>query len=247
MNNTWWGLIAGLITGLSTSIGALPIFKKETNSAWNPWKILNLDFAIGMMLAAATFNLIGPAYSSSDRPAHVTLALAAGILAIYLLSRMLHKFSPQAHQNHRRAWLFVIAMMLHNFPEGLASGAALSAEGLANGWTVVGAIVFQNFPEGLATAAAFLSIGLSRTRAFIGAVITGLMEVLGGTLGGFFNSLASFYLPLILALAGGAMLSVTLEEIYVKVRETRMTYLMRKEFLLGILSVLLMNWIFADF
>ncbi|MEN0059696.1 MAG: ZIP family metal transporter, partial [Bdellovibrio sp.] len=146
---------------------------------------------------------------------------------------------------HRRALLFVTAMMLHNLPEGLASGAALSADSLsqANGWTVVGAIVFQNFPEGLATAAAFLSIGLSRRAAFAGAVLTGVMEILGGALGGLFASWTSASLPYILAFAGGAMISVTLEEIFVKIRETQMRYLWQKEFLMGALCVVLMNWI----
>jgi len=189
MGSALMGLIAGLVTGLSTMLGALPILKDSTKG-WNPWRSLNLDFAIGMMLAAAAFNLIGPAYSNSHTGTFgVSLALALGVVSIYGLSHMIHSISPAQWSLHRRAWLFVTAMMLHNLPEGLASGAALSADSLshANGWTVVGAIVFQNFPEGLATAAAFLSIGLSRKAAFFGACLTGVMEIFGGALGGIFK------------------------------------------------------------
>lgn len=245
MGSMVMGLIAGLVTGLSTMIGALPVLKKTT-TGWNPWRSLNLDFAIGMMLAAAAFNLIAPAYAdSTSGTLTVSLALALGVVSIYGISHLIHSFSPNQSNHHRRAWLFVTAMMLHNLPEGLASGAALSSQTLsvANGWTVVGAIVIQNFPEGLATAAAFLSIGLSRNAAFYGACMTGVMEILGGTAGGVFASITSASLPYILAFAGGAMISVTLEEIFAKMRETKMKYLMQKEFVLGAMSVVLMNWI----
>ncbi len=245
MGTMLMGLLAGLVTGLSTMLGALPILKKETKT-WNPWRSLNLDFAIGMMLAAAAFNLIGPAYSARSHGAlGVSFALALGVVSIYGISHLIHHFSPAEWSLHRRAWLFVTAMMLHNLPEGLASGAALSADSLsqANGWTVVGAIVFQNFPEGLATAAAFLSIGLSRKASFFGAALTGVMEMIGGTAGGIFASLTSSTLPYILAFAGGAMISVTLEEVFAKLKETHMKYLIQKEFLLGAFSVILMNWI----
>jgi ZIP family zinc transporter len=240
------GIVAGLITGFSTIIGALPVLKKE-NRTWNPWRSLNLDFAIGMMLAAAAFNLIAPAYKSSPNSTiGVSLALALGIVSIYSLSHLIHTVSPDQWKSHRRAWLFVTAMMLHNLPEGLASGAALSASAdtisASNGWTVVGAIVFQNFPEGLATAAAFLSIGLSRKASFWGAALTGLMEIIGGTLGGVFAAITSHSLPYILAFAGGAMISVTLEEVFVKARETKMRYLLQKQFVAGALAVVLMNW-----
>ncbi|KYG67832.1 gufA protein [Bdellovibrio bacteriovorus] len=244
MGSALMGLAAGIITGGSTMLGALPILKKESK-AWNPWRSLNLDFAIGMMLAAAAFNLIGPAYSSTSGALGVSLALLLGIVSIYGLSHFIHSFSPTQYSLHRRAWLFVTAMMLHNLPEGLASGAALSADTLsqANGWTVVGAIVFQNFPEGLATAAAFLSIGLSRRAAFFGAAMTGVMEIVGGAAGGIFASMTNASLPYILAFAGGAMISVTLEEIFAKLKETNMRYLYQKEFVLGAMSVVVMNWI----
>lgn len=245
MGTTFLGIIAGLATGLATMIGALPILKNRTNS-WSPWKNLNLDFAIGMMLAAAAFNLIGPAYqNSSQKELQVTFALVLGIVSIYSLSHLIHFFSPKEWSVHRRAWMFVTAMMLHNLPEGLASGAAVTAPGLSHsgGWTVVGAIIFQNFPEGLATAAAFLSIGMSKRKAFAGACLTGVMEILGGTAGGVFASATTTTLPYILAFAGGAMISVTLEEVTAKIKDMTFKYLLKKDFQMGVLSVLLVNWL----
>ncbi|MNK12041.1 Zinc transporter ZupT [compost metagenome] len=240
MNSMWLGIIAGLVTGLSTIVGALPILHRV--KSWNPWKVLNLDFAIGMMLAASAFNLIGPAYSSSSNVLGVSLALALGVFSIYGFSHLIHKWTPTKHGKDQRAWLFVIAMMLHNLPEGLASGAALSATSSPTGWATVIAIVFQNFPEGLATAAAFLSIGFSQKKAFLGATLTGVVEIFGGTLGAVFTTTTASHLPLILAFAGGAMMNVTLGEIITNVKEHHWSYLTRKEFLGGGLAVLLLNF-----
>ncbi len=123
MGSALIGLMAGLITGLSTMIGALPVLKKQTN-AWNPWRSLNLDFAIGMMLAAAAFNLIKPAYTDSHSGVFgVSLALALGVVSIYGLSHLHSSRFPSEWSLHRRAWLFVTAMMLHNLPEGACFGS----------------------------------------------------------------------------------------------------------------------------
>jgi ZIP family zinc transporter len=241
MSGMMAGILAGWITGLSTIVGALPILHKV--KSWNPWRILNLDFAIGMMLAASAFNLIGPAYSTSSNSLNVTIALLLGVGCIFGLSRWIHHLTPETGSQNQRAWLFVIAMMLHNFPEGLASGAALSASTGATGWATVIAIVIQNFPEGLATAAAFLSIGFSQKKAFWGATLTGMMEIFGGTLGAIFTTTTASHLPLILAFAGGAMMSVTVGEVVVKLNEERWRYLYNPQFLTGCLAVLLLNYL----
>jgi ZIP family zinc transporter len=240
MGSVMMGMIAGLATGLATIVGALPILHKAKN--WNPWRILNLDFAMGMMLAASAFNLIGPAYSHGSSIIGVTVALGLGVLSIHVFSRMIHRWAPTGqNRDHSRAWLFVIAMMLHNLPEGLASGAALSAPSSAAGWTAVTAIIVQNFPEGLATAAAFLSIGFTRKKAFFGAAATGLMEIFGGSIGALFTATTSSHLPLILAFAGGAMMSVTLSEIMENIRQRSISYLLNREFIIGSLAIILMN------
>lgn len=246
MSGLLTGLIAGAMVGGATILGALPILKKSKTST-NAWSGLNLDFAIGMMLAAAAFNLIAPAYREGDGVISVTLALGFGIISIRILSRLIHN-SAQSHLDDsvRRASLFVIAMMLHNFPEGLAAGVSFHNQSLnaLQGWSVIIALIVQNLPEGLATAFAFKSLGMNRSSAFLGAVVTGGMEIFGGMIGGSFREISSSILPLTLAFAGGAMISVTLDEIVLKLRETKMRYLADRSFISGIVAVLLMNALF---
>lgn len=243
MSGLFTGTIAGLIVGGATVVGALPILKKTAVQS-NAWKGLNLDFAIGMMLAAAAFNLIAPAYKEGLGILPITVALLLGIFSIRFLSQTIHNFSQKTtDENTKRASLFVIAMMLHNFPEGLAAGVSLHS-GVLNplqGWSVILALVVQNLPEGLATAFAFKSMGMKKSSAFYAAALTGGMELLGGALGGSFRDISTSILPMTLAFAGGAMISVTLDEVFVKMRETKMKYLMDKSFISGFMIVLAMN------
>lgn len=235
-------IIGGIVTGLSTIIGALPVRFQRSSGLWNPWRILNLDFALGMMIVAAIMNLIIPAYESTGSAIRISFWVIAGIISLLFLSRLLHRSSPEHWKTHGRTTLFIIAMMLHNFPEGMASGAALSDSiSDARNWGVVIAIVLQNFPEGLATAAAFLSLGVSRKTAFWGAALTGFVEILGGFVSGLFASVTHNSLPSILAFAGGAMLIVTVDEIAHKVQEQGPRYLVRRDFLLGLGLILILN------
>lgn len=235
-------IIGGIITGLSTIIGALPVRLQHTTGVWNPWRILNLDFALGMMIVAAVMNLIMPAYESTESSFIISFWILAGIISLLILSRILHRSSPEHWKVHGRTTLFIIAMMLHNFPEGMASGAALS-DSISDprNWSVVIAIILQNFPEGLATAAAFLSLGVSRKAAFWGATLTGFVEILGGVVSGLFATITHNSLPSILAFAGGAMLIVTLEEILHKVQIQGHKYLVRRDFLFGLGLILILN------
>lgn len=237
------GLIAGSIVGGATVVGAIPILKKAAVKS-NIWKGLNLDFAIGMMLAAAAFNLIAPAYQEGLGVLPITLALLLGIFSIRFLSQIIHNFSQQnKDETTQRASLFVIAMMLHNFPEGLAAGVSLHSEVLnpLQGWSVIFALVVQNIPEGLATAFAFKSLGMKKSSAFFAAALTGGMELLGGAIGGGFRDISASILPMTLAFAGGAMISVTLDEVFVKMKETKMKYIIDKSFVSGFIVVLAMN------
>ena len=119
---------------------------------------------------------------------------------------------PQA-ASLRRVWLFIVAITIHNFPEGLAVGVGFGADGFATGMPLAVGIGLQNAPEGLAVAVALLGEGYSRMRSFAIAALTGLVEPVGGVLGAAVINISEPVLPWGLAFAAGAMLYVISHEI----------------------------------
>ena len=171
------------------------------------------------MLSAASVSLLWPAGQAAlVQGVHairlVIIAFAAGVVFIYGVGVLLERIPTGMKERggSSSAWLFVIAMMFHNLPEGLASGAAMGGLDLTHGLPILGAIAIQNLPEGLATVAAFVALGLRQRTAFWGGVASGGVEFFGGVLGGIALGVIDNVLPVLLAFAGGAMLLVSIRE-----------------------------------
>ena len=113
----------------------------------------------------------------------------------------------------RRIWLFVLAITIHNLPEGMAVGVGFGGGDTARGVSLATGIGLQNVPEGLAVAASLVSVGFSRTKAALVALGTGLLEPLGGLLGSAAVALVEPLMPWTLGFAAGAMLYVISDEI----------------------------------
>ncbi|MCS7117155.1 MAG: ZIP family metal transporter, partial [Nitrososphaerales archaeon] len=111
-----------------------------------------------------------------------------------------------------RIWLMIIAMTIHNFPEGLAVGISFGTGNIATGLLIATAIGLQNIPEGLAVALPLLREKYSFLKAFGYATLTGLVEPLGGLFGLTLASISHSFLPWGLAFAAGAMLFVVIDE-----------------------------------
>lgn len=112
-----------------------------------------------------------------------------------------------------RIWLFVIAITLHNFPEGMAVGVGFAGGDVSNGVTLATGIGIQNIPEGLAVAVSLISVGYSRMQAFLVGSLTGLAEPIGGLFGSLAVSFVGPLMPWSLAFAAGAMLFIISDEI----------------------------------
>jgi len=214
------GIMASLIAGVSTGIGALPILftRKIGKDLLDPL----LGFAAGVMLAATSFSLIIPAieFSGGGIPG-ATIALV-GILIGGLFLDVVDKCFPDTNlmlgpgknsDNLRKVWLFALAITVHNFPEGLAVGVSFGDGNIANGLSVAIAIGLQNMPEGLAVALPFMGEGFRPWKAWLVALATGLVEPIGGLIGVVLVSVAKQFLPFALAFAAGAMLFVISREI----------------------------------
>ena len=231
------GVQASLLAAIATAVGALPVFVVQRISKRQ--EAAFLSFAAGVMLAAAVFALLLPSLEASRAlvgdggwSALLTGAgLALGMGLMLGIDRALpheHAVLPPAAATHtsawvpkdptsQRAWLMVLALLIHNVPEGLAVGAAYAGpaggEGVHDGAAVALAIGLQNMPEGLIVAMALRTLGQSAAKAWGVAALTGLAEPLGALLGLLVLGSVPVFYPLGLALAAGAMLFVISHEI----------------------------------
>lgn len=224
-NLIWIGFVASLLAGLGTGVGALAVFAIKELSARLEDGLLSL--AAGIMLAASFFSLllpgIGHAEAQTGNKALAVAIVGAGLLIGALALYSIHRYVPHEHffagregpntTLLSRIWLFVIAITLHNFPEGMAVGVGFADGDLANGTSLATGIGLQNIPEGLAVAASLLVVGYTRRQAFAVAFLTGLVEPLGGLFGSALVSLAQPLMPWTLGFAAGAMLFVISDEV----------------------------------
>ena len=215
-------LLTALGVGGATVIGALLGFMiKKPSHKLND---IILSFAAGVMLAAAVIGLILPSIESGGNLAIpvAVVGIFAGALCLNLIDRLvphLHKLGGADIENHpdkteklNKVLLFVIAIGIHNLPEGIAAGVSFGGGDTAQALTVAGGIALQNIPEGMVIIGPMIAAGVSRGRTFVIAMMTGLVEVLGTLIGYFAVSVSAAILPFALAFAGGTMLYVISDE-----------------------------------
>lgn len=220
-------LVAGLVAALATALGTLPVLLAQRLSARTQDTLFG--FGAGVMLSACAFSLVMPGLAAARESligagawsagAVVGSAMLLGGLVLFGLERLL----PHEHfikgregasaQKLRRTWLFVIAITLHNLPEGIAIGISQAgSEGVRANALAIG-IAIQDLPEGLVVASALLAAGYRRRFAVLLGVLSGLVEPLGAVAAALAISVSQSLLPWGLGLAAGAMLFVISHEI----------------------------------
>jgi ZIP family zinc transporter len=219
------GFVASLLAGLGTSLGALCVFLVRRLSDRVEDGLLSA--AAGVMLAASFFSLLLPGIEYGEALTGATwaavLMVTAGILMGALALYLIHQHLPHEHfitgregpdqARIHRIWLFIIAIALHNFPEGMAVGVGFAGGNIGNGVALAVGIGLQNIPEGLAVAISLLAIRHSRAQSFAIASVTGLIEPVGGLFGSAMVWLAEPLMPWTLGFAAGAMLFIISDEI----------------------------------
>ena len=213
-------LLTALGVGGATVFGALIgfIFKKLSHR----FSDIVLAFAAGVMLSAAVLGLIIPSLECGGK--YGILITVAGIFvgAVCLnisdkLVPHLHKFVGDETESHNnanlnRVLLFVLAIAIHNLPEGIAAGVGFGSGDTTQALIIAGGIALQNIPEGMVIIAPMLAAGISPRKTLILALITGLVEIVGTLIGYFAVSISTVILPFALAFAGGTMLYVISDE-----------------------------------
>jgi ZIP family zinc transporter len=122
------------------------------------------------------------------------------------------EIEPHNNANLSKILLFVMAIAIHNLPEGIAAGVGFGSENTTQALIIAGGIALQNIPEGMVIIGPMLAAGVSKKRTFLCALATGLVEVVGTLIGYFAVSIAHVILPFALAFAGGTMLYVISDE-----------------------------------
>lgn len=224
-------LIATLFTWLVTAAGATPVFlTKRINQKFMDGM---LGLAAGVMIAASFWSLLNPAIEMADgdwKPA--TVGFLLGGFFLYAVDKVLPHLHPgldltQAEglkTSWQRSVLLVLAITLHNIPEGLAVGVAFGAvshatdpaqatELMLGGITLAIGIGLQNCPEGLAVAMPLRREGMGRFKAFMYGQASGVVEPMAGVLGAWLVLAIAPLLPYALAFAAGAMIFVVVEEL----------------------------------
>ncbi|MEM2088168.1 MAG: ZIP family metal transporter [Thermoproteota archaeon] len=211
------GLLGGGIITLLNAVGAIPVFfLKKLNQTLND---VTLGFAAGVMLAASFTSLIIPSIEIAGI-SPVIIGVLAGALAISMADRLLphmHRIIgvEGSHKSRLRAiWLFVIAITLHNMPEGLSVGIGFGSGNISKAVILMMAIGLQNMPEGLSVAFSLLgeTHGEKRLKAFLISVLSGVIEIPLCILGVLFAGLAMI-VPYAMGFAAGAMIFVISDEI----------------------------------
>lgn len=228
------GLLASLLAGVVTGVGGFMIFLKKKYSQENINCMLNA--AAGVMLAASFFALLVPSMhkiATFDPDIHVAAfwfcgAVFAGVALVWLLNDLL----PHEHNNMglhgmhftlEKAWLFIIAITLHKLPEGLAVGVAYSAEDFMNPDSLVIGIAVHNIPEGLTIAISLVAAKCSKLKAAFTALLIGMVQPIGAVIGLLTMGLSDKIVPLGMAMAGGTLLFVVVNEILPETYGTRET------------------------
>ncbi|MBQ2668052.1 MAG: ZIP family metal transporter [Clostridia bacterium] len=213
-------LLTALGVGGATVFGSLLgfLFKKVSHK----FSDIVLSFAAGVMLAAAVLGLVLPSleYGGTYGLPITVAGIFAGALCLNLIDKLvphLHKLMGPDIETHNNAnlskvLLFVMAIAIHNLPEGIAAGVGFGSGDTAQALIIAGGIALQNIPEGMVIIGPMLAAGVSTKRTFICAMLTGLVEVAGTLIGYFAVSLSAAILPFALAFAGGTMLYVISDE-----------------------------------
>jgi ZIP family zinc transporter len=218
------GFFASILAGLATGVGALPalFFKDISERLFSSL----LGAAAGVMLAATAFSLLVPGMAAGAQvwpDSHqgllaVSLGMMIGAGFLHFADKNLPHLDLDTVPDHhidslKKIGLFIIAITIHNFPEGMSVGVSFGSGDLKNGVVLAIAIALQNIPEGLAVALPLVGLGYNKWKAVGIATLTGLVEPIGGLLGVTMVTLFTPILPIAMGFAAGAMLFVISEEI----------------------------------
>ncbi len=208
-------ILTALGVGGATVIGALIGFFLK--GILDKHKQLTLGFAGGVMIGAAVLGLLLPAIEYSGSGVSLALVfvmifIGAALINITDAFFSKHEKCLNLHKKDNNALLFVLAIAIHNLPEGISAGVGFGTGDTGTAIFIALGIALQNIPEGMIIISPMLSLGYSKGRTLFYAAMTGVIEIIGTFIGYYAVSFSNAILPFFLSFAGGIMLYVTLFE-----------------------------------
>ncbi len=252
--------LATMFTWFLTALGASTVFFFRGSS--RKWLDGMLGFTGGVMIAASFWSLLAPAIDMSEKQGSsmpwLAPAIGFGVGAMFLFG--LDKFVPHLHINFKKEesegpktdWhkttLLVLAITLHNIPEGLAVGVAFGAVASGVPGAEIGAAIalaigigLQNFPEGIAVSMPLKRQGVSNRKSFWYGQLSAIVEPIAGVVGAMAVIYAAPILPYALAFAAGAMIYVVIEEVVPESQRDKYTDVSTLGFIGGFLVMMILD------
>ena len=247
----WIVTLAAFGVGGATMLGGVlgavfPFHSKRLNG-------VVFAFAGGVMFAAGVYELIIPAFQNAGTVFFFVciLSLLAGGGAVAASGKMLDRAGPHLFRRFgvgdgdknltRKVLLFLIAMAVHNLPEGIAAGVGFGTENLAGAAALSAGIALQNLPEGMILVPPLRAIGVPAKKAAFLACMTGVVEIVGTYLGFFAAKVSKVFLPPVLSAAAGAMLYIICADIQPEAAASAGSQRAGFGFLFGFCSMLLVD------
>lgn len=244
-------IITAIGVGGATVVGALIGFLFKGIS--HKFSDVVLGFAAGIMLAASMIGLIIPSIESGGKHGIWISVIGIFIGALFLdfadkITPHLHRLTGMDREKHssnakiNKVMLFVLAIAIHNLPEGMAAGVGFGSDNISSAMIVAIGIALQNIPEGMVIISPMLLSGVSKKRTLVIASLTGVIEVVGTFIGYFLADISGTVLPFLLAFAGGTMLYIISDEMIPETHSHGFEKYATYSLLVGFIVMLIMDF-----
>lgn len=241
-----------LIPFFGTLLGSLMVFFMKNKLNKNIEKLL-LGIASGVMVAASIWSLIIPAIEYAEEQGVInflpaTIGFIIGILFFIIIDKFLNRLKKKQGNDSKNSAMLVLAVTLHNIPEGMAVGvvfAGLLAGNIgitmASAYSLAVGIAIQNFPEGAIISMPLKSKGIKKSKSFLYGVLSGIVEPLAAFITLIFINMVVPILPYVLSFAAGAMIYVVINELLPVNNEETPSKLTTIGFTIGFLIMMILD------
>lgn len=253
MNYILYGFLAGIFTWVLTILGSLMVYSVNFKS--KSLIAVFLGFGGGVMVAASFFSLLLPAMDYCDVLNYKTwmiciIGFIIGVLIIIIIDFLLGK-KENVNETNKNNTLMVLAVIIHNIPEGLAIGVAFGSLSVGiQSSSLIAAIMLavgiglQNFPEGAAISIPLTSTGMSKNKAFLIGALSAVVEPIAAVIGVILVSIIELALPLVLVIAAAIMIFVVIDEI-ISLAHTYHKRLTSIGFIIGFIVMMVLDLAFG--